>query len=174
MAWVRAISLRFNGAALTGARMDHVQHLHDVVTSGFNGAALTGARMEELRELTPDIYVKLQRGRAHGGADGRTRTRSRSRSISFNGAALTGARMVAPAARPLPGLFRFNGAALTGARMVTTKNTKNKRSKLLQRGRAHGGADGPTSATMTNTAVIASTGPRSRGRGWGVMVTQSG
>ncbi len=62
----------------------------------------------------------------------------------------------------------FNGAALTGARMEKPSKPGSPPSLSLQRGRAHGGADGLRSGTMLVGSAAASTGPRSRGRGWGV------
>ncbi len=88
------------------------------------------------------------------------------RASSFNGAALTGARM-GDLNRGLFGASaRFNGAALTGARMVRRNTCAWPMPTMLQRGRAHGGADGRHGNLSTPHRNDASTGPRSRGRGW--------
>ncbi len=60
----------------------------------------------------------------------------------------------------------FNGAALTGARMGLCPHHRPGAISQLQRGRAHGGADGPGPHRQTAGHRAASTGPRSRGRGW--------
>ncbi len=205
----------FNGAALTGARMAQADTCRSWRSRRFNGAALTGARMDLRSGSIRDKYGLLQRGRAHGGADGRliqdqarkqiaasTGPRSRGRGWSpesvrvanynillqrgrahggadgslavslctdtirlqrgrahggadgrgtnlgighafcFNGAALTGARMEFDRRRRHPSFPCFNGAALTGARMDPTSGAAPRAGIRLQRGRAHGGADG--------------------------------
>ncbi len=64
---------RFNGAALTGARRDFEDSIHDGDLPGFNGAALTGAR-RVARALSGPVLAdvastgprSLERGEAQG------------------------------------------------------------------------------------------------------------
>ncbi len=159
----------FNGAALTGARMGSGQkprrqtrirsastgprsrgrgwhlrmfQIHHVCFC-FNGAALTGARMARCAPPASATSPGLQRGRAHGGADG---------GLSSIGA-------------PQP--IRLQRGRAHGGADGRLLRTSAMRLKELQRGRAHGGADGAISQSGERNQTEASTGPRSRGRGWG-------
>ncbi len=110
----------------------------------------------------------LQRGRAHGGADGRDgAARYAVNDCCFNGAALTGARMAKTETRKWRSEYPLQrGRAHGGADGALGRVRAHRRIARLQRGRAHGGADGPAHRLREQINHVASTGPRSRGRGW--------
>jgi len=112
-------------------------------------------------------YPRLQRGRAHGGAETASIGRSSaSAPLCFNGAAPTGARRPHHLRRGHAGLeLASTGPRPRGRGDLAASDLGLGCWFPLQRGRAHGGAETGLAPVTCKRCDGASTGPRPRGRG---------
>ena len=159
------------GRARAGAEIKPIHAGGTGQVAGFNGAAPARARKCGRLALGVPWCIWLQRGRARAGAE---ILRGEAVNIFFSmlqrGRARAGAEIGVMYCLHFGQHFGFNGAAPARARKSSRFALRDDVSyPLLQRGRARAGAEIGIAGMCSTVAALASTGPRPRGRGNGIL-----